>query len=210
MKNLMILLLMFTFLVAACCPNVNAQTSSYKEVGNAETYMTPDQITKYHSDIKIAELEKKADIKIAELERKFETYGNWVGVGGEIGTAIEEGLSAVVGVADKFGKTDVGKFTLVMVAWKVIGKDIIRIVLGFIFLIIFTWLLIYSFKKTCVETKVLIKNENPGFFKYPKIKEWKIIEPLFTGGEGLGAIRIIHILFFFVAIWITFAVMFGG
>jgi hypothetical protein len=156
--------------------------------------MTQEQLNKYQNDI-----------KIAELDKKLQTYGNWVGVGGEVGTAIEEGLSAVVDVANKFGKTDVGKFTLIMVGWKIIGKDIIRIILGIIFLIIFTWIIIFSFKRTCIERKILIKN--PGFMRYPK--EYKIIEPLFDNGEGLGFIRILHLMFILIDILITYAIMIG-
>jgi len=179
--------------------NVQAQTQPTKQVGDPTTYMTSEQLAKYYSDI-----------KIAELEKKLETYGNWVGVGGEVGTAIKEGLTAVVEVADKFGNTDVGKFTMVMIAWKVIGKDLVRIVLGLIFIAVFTWLLIYSFKRTCVERRVLVKNTNPGFLRYPKVKEYEIIEPRFGNGEGLGIIRIGHLIFFFIGIWITYGIMFAG
>jgi len=97
-----------------------------------------------------------------------------------------------------------------MVAWKVIGKDIVRIVLGLIFISIFTWLLIYSFKRTCIERRVVTKRTNPGFMRYPKEKEYKIIEPLFGNGEGLGLIRMLHPVLFFIGIWITYAIMFAG
>jgi len=178
--------------------NVQAQTQPQK-VGDPSTYLTAEQQAKYYSDL-----------KIAELEKKLETYGNWVGVGGEVGTAIKEGLTAVVDVADKFGGTDVGKFTMVLVAWKVVGKDMVRIVLGLVFIAIFTWLLIYSFKRTCIERRILVKNSNPGFLRYPKIKDYEIIEPRFGDGEGLGIIRIAHIVFFFIGIWVTYGIMFAG
>lgn len=202
MKKVLFVLTLIALLVASCCPNASAQYAegyAPDKVGDPTSYMTPEQLAKY-----------KSDMYIAELEKKLDTYGKWVGVGGEIGTAVQEGLEAVVDVADKFGETDVGKFTLVMIAWKVMGRDAIRIVLGLIFIVMFTWLLIYSFKRTCVERRALVKRENPGFLKYPKIREWKIIEPLFQNGEGLGLIRIAHILLFFIAIWITYGIMFGG
>jgi hypothetical protein len=197
MKKLIGLLMLFA-MTLAFIPVLQAQTSQPR-TGDPTTYMTPDQLAKY-----------QADIRIAELEKKLEVYGKWVGVGGEIGTAIEEGLSAVVGVADEFGRTEVGKFTMVMIAWKVVGKDVVRIVLGLIFISLFTWLLIYSFKRTCIDRRVLIKRENPGFMKYPKVKEYQLIEPLFGDGEGLGIIRIAHLVFFMIGIWITYGIMFGG
>ena len=175
-----------------------AQTPTPK-VGDPSTYLTAEQQAKYYSDL-----------KIAELEKKLQTYGNWVGVGGEVGTAIKEGLTAVVDVADQFGKTDVGKFTMYMVAWKVIGKDIVRIVLGLIFIAVFTWLLIYSFKRTCLERRILVETKNAGFMRYPKERKYEIIEPRFGDGEGLGAIRVLHLVFFLIAIWITYGIMFAG
>jgi len=198
MKKVLFILTMIALLVASCCP-ASAQSTTPPKVGDPTTYMTAEQLAKYNSDMYIAELEKKLD-----------TYGKWVGVGGEIGTAVKEGLEAVVDVADKFGNTDVGKFTMVMIAWKVIGRDAVRIVLGLLFIAMFVWLLIYSFRKTCIERRVVTKRTNPGFLRFPKEKEWKIIEPLFTDGEGLGIIRIAHLLLFFVAIWITYGIMFGG
>ena len=170
--------------------SIQAQTP---KPGDATTYLTPEQQAKY-----------SADLKIAELEKKLDTYGKWVGVGGEVGAAVREGLDAVVDVADKFGKTDVGKFTMYMVAWKVIGKDLVRIVLGIIFIIGFTWFLIYSFKTTCLDRRVVLRN--PGFMKYPK--EYKIIQPYFGDGNGLGAIRFLHLVLFFFGIWITYGIMF--
>lgn len=207
MKKLLILTGILIFLVAACCPSASAQTTTPTD---PLSYMTPTQKLQYESDLKLAELEKIKNMEIAHLEKKVEQFGDWVGVGGEVGSAIEEGLTAVVDVADKFGTTDVGKFTMVLVAWKVIGKDVVRIVLGVIFLGVFTWLLIYSFRRTCIDRRVLIGTKNPGWFKYPKEKNYELIEPLFGDGEGLGAIRIAHLGFFLIGIWITYAIMFAG
>jgi hypothetical protein len=44
--------------------------------------------------------------------------------------------------------------------------------------------------------------------KYPKEREYKIIEPLLQDGEGLGIVRIVHIAFFLIGIWITYSIMF--
>lgn len=191
---------MISIFVLIFATQIQAQTpTTPQRVGDPSTYLTTEQLAKYNSDI-----------QIAELQKKLETYGNWVGVGGEVGTAIKEGLTAVVDVADKFSGTDVGKFTMILVAWKVIGKDIVRIVLGIIFISIFTWLLIYSFKRTCVERRILVENKNPGFLRYPKERKYEIIEPRFGNGDGLGIIRFLHLIMFMIGIWITYAIMFAG
>ena len=54
----------------------------------------------------------------------------YVGLGREIGVATREGLNAVVDTAEKFGNTKVGNFVLVMVAWRIMAKDVLGIVLG--------------------------------------------------------------------------------
>ena len=202
MKKVLILVTLIALFIVACCPSASAQTSQQVTVDMAD--LTPAQRAKVEADALIA----KQQEQLAVYEKKIETFGEWVGVGGEIGTAVEEGLTAVVDVADKFGQTDVGKFTLVMIAWKVIGTDVVRIFLGLLFIAMFTWLLIYSFRRTCIDRRVLVSKKNPGFGKYPKEKEWELIEPLFGDGEGLGAIRIVHLVLFLIGIWITYAIMF--
>jgi len=201
MKKILLLTFLIAILGAFCSP-VSAQTSQQVTVDMAD--LTPAQRAKVEADALIA----KQQEQLAVYEKKIETFGQWVGVGGEIGSAVEEGLTAVVDVADKFGKTDVGKFTLVMIAWKVMGTDLVRIFLGLLFIGMFTWLLIYSFKRTCIDRRVVIKEQNPGFMKYPKLKEYELIEPLFGEGEGLGAIRMLHLVMFLIGIWITYAIMF--
>ena len=177
--------------------NVQAQTQTppTPNPNDPTTYLTEE-----------GRIQWRNDLMMKEWERKLETYGKWVGVGGEIGNAMREALEAL----GDFSETEIGKFTMYLVAWKVIGKDLVRIVLGLIFIAIFTWLIIFSFKRTCIERRILVKNSNPGFMRFPKVKEYEIIEPRFGDGEGLGIIRIAHILFFFIGIWVTYGIMFAG
>jgi hypothetical protein len=196
MKKLVILFTVLAVLAIACCPKANAQTSyvvpEKKVVVNASD-LTSDQLFKIESEA-----------KLAELNKKLQTYGNWVGVGGEIGTAVKEGLNAVVDVADKFSNTNVGKFTLTLVAWKIIGKDIARICLGLIFFILMTWIFVKIYKNTYSIRRVLVKN--PGFLKYPK--EYQVIEP--KRWEGYEAVKILMIFLYAGAIGLTYAIMFAA
>ncbi len=196
MKKLVIIFTVLAVLAIACCPKANAQTSygvpEKKVVVNASD-LTPSQLAKIESDI-----------KIVELEKKLQTYGNWVGVGEEIGSAVKESLNSVVDVADKFGKTNVGKFTLVMVAWKIIGKDAVRIFLGLLFFVLMTWIFVKIYKNTYSIRRVLVKN--PGLFKYPK--EYQVIEP--KRWEGYEAVKILMIFLYAGAIGLTYAIMFAA
>ena len=193
MRKFFVLLVSTLLLFAACCPqSTHAQQVQGQKIVVNTTDLTPDQLAKI-----------QAEKEIAELQAKVDTYGKWVGIGGEIGQAVRDGLNAVVDVSDKFSKTDVGHFTIMMIAWKVVGRDIVRFVLGFIFMIISVWFVIFSFKTTCIDRKICTKN--PGLFKGPK--EYTIVKPKFDDGNGLGAIRFLHIIAIFGAIGISFAIM---
>lgn len=191
MKKIFGLIAIMTLLIVVSTPTTFAQTQDSK-ITVRTSDLTPDQLAK----IKLEQVN-------AELQKKLETYGNWVGVGGEIGSAVKEGLSAVVDVADKFGKTDVGKFTLVMVAWKVMGKDIVQIVLGLLFFIVFTSVLIWLSKKALATKKIL--TSNPGPFKYPKTYE--VVKPNIDT-DSVAIIVVAICVSFLLNIWITYAIMF--
>lgn len=64
------------------------------------------------------------------LQHQVDSTSKWVGIGREVGAATREGLESVVDVSNKFGETKVGTFVMVMVAWHVIGTQVLRVVLG--------------------------------------------------------------------------------
>lgn len=204
MKKTIILMTIMAFLVIAIAPkaeaqaNVNGINLNEQVVVNASD-LTPAQLAKIEAQQKLA----AANAQIEDLQRKVDTYGKWVGVGGEIGTAVKEGLTAVVDVADKFGSTDVGKFTMTLIAWKVMGKDIIQIFLGLFFFVVLTVIIIKVYRRVCMPRKVLI--ENPGFMKYPK--KYEVIKPSVTGEESIW-MTVILLVVFLLGIWITWGIMF--
>lgn len=172
---------------------INAQSTQTQTVSVPVDQLTTTQLLKIQSDA-----------KVAELEKKLQMYGNWVGVGGEIGTAVKEGLTAVVDVADKFGSTNVGKFTLVMVAWKVMGKDIIRIFLGLLFITMLTVFMFKIYKKTFTTYRIATSSNGLRFW-LPKT--YTIVEP--KRWEGYEAVKILFIVMYAGGIGLTYAIMFG-
>lgn len=71
-----------------------------------------------------------ASVQQANLQSKIEQYGKWVGLGKEVGEAVNGSLSALTKQAEEFSKTGVGKFTMFMIAWKVLGNDLTQFVVG--------------------------------------------------------------------------------
>lgn len=147
------------------------------------------------------------ELEQTELEQKLEQYGNWIGVGGEVGTAVREGLLAVVDVADEAGNTNVGKFTMYLIVWKVVGKDLFRILLGIIFAIIITTFIFKSARRSFNVQKIM--TSNPGLFKYPKV--YKIIDPIEKWSEWESAVwyKLLYVCILIGGYGIVYAIMFG-
>lgn len=105
---------------------------------------------------------------VEQLEGKkdFEKYAEYVGVGKEIGIAISEGLKAVVDQAEHFSGTNVGLFTMALIGWAIIGKDVVQIIIGVPIFFIGLFLIIRYYRKTFLPNKILVQRE--GFFLWGK------------------------------------------
>jgi hypothetical protein len=75
-----------------------------------------------------------------------------------------------------------------MIAWKVAGKDIIRIIIGALFLTVSTFYIIRRHGQMCLTRKICI--EDPGFLKYPK--KYQIEEPILNRDSSWS----------FVVVWV--------
>ena len=192
MKNLLVLLVISLFMVQGI--NAQSQTTSPvndKIIVNVKD-LTPDQLQKI-----------KEQERLNTMQEKIETYGKWVGVGNEVGIAIKEGLNAVVDVSEKFGNTKVGTFTMYLIAWKVVGKDFIRIFLGIIFQIIIAVLIFKSFKRMFPRRYV---TQSRGW-KFWLPQTYQIVEP--ETYDGFAFVKILHIFLLAGSFGLTYAIMFG-
>lgn len=178
-------------------------TQSYSVT--AQTPAQPETIIVNKSDLTTEQLAKiTLENEAKSLEQRIQTYGKWAGSGKEIGIAIRDGLTAVVDVADKFGNTKVGTFTMYMVAWKIIGKDLVRIFIGLIFILVLIPFVVWSYKKNYTTRRICIKGNG---WKFWLPKEYKIIEP--DTFDGYQFLKFLHIIVIFGGFGITYAIMFG-
>lgn len=184
MKKLFILLFVFSFFQSICY----AQTQPVETVTIPKSELTSTQLAKITTEEQLA---------------KVETYGKWVGAGKEVGVAIREALLSVVDVADKFGNTKVGEFTMYMVAWKVMGIDFVRIFLGIIFAMVVTTIIFKSLRKMYPH-KILTKGNG---FRFWEPKEYQIINGV--DYEGVELVKVVYILMLAAAYGITYAIMFS-
>jgi hypothetical protein len=81
-------------------------------------------------------------------KEKIELYGKWVGLGKEVGDAVNGSLQAVTDQTAKFADTKVGKVTMALVIWKVVGDEFSGYLLGLLWLIVFLPLWVWSYRKT--------------------------------------------------------------
>jgi hypothetical protein len=186
---------MFLMISMLAVITVNAQTATTTDnrLVVDKSLLTPDQLAKV-----------QAQAVTNQVIEEVSTYSKIAGIGKEIGIAVKDGLTAVVDVADKFGGTNVGKFTMTMIAWKIIGKDIFRIVIGLVFLIIYTVFLTRYYKNNFTIHKIAV-SDNGWRFWLPK--QWQIVTP--NTYDGYEFVKWLTILMMVAGFGVTYAIMFA-
>ncbi|MFA4942057.1 MAG: hypothetical protein WC564_00245 [Patescibacteria group bacterium] len=145
------------------------------------------------SDIPPAALKNlESDYKILDVESDLEKIGQYVSIGKEIGGAIDTSLGAIAYQADNISKTFVGKFTMVMIAWKLVGKDfkdkVIDVFALVLFIIFWSWSFRRNFARRRVPIKVKLTPWVPWFkkFRRRKVLESELFEFDFDDADDEG------------------------
>ncbi len=133
-----------------------------------------------------------------KADASLEGASRWVGFGKEIGQAMNEGLGAVVTQTDKFGATRVGTFVMVMVAWKVIGHELLAVVLGIPIMIAGVGLWVWSFRRFFWPIRTLAKQDG-------KAKEWTASLYEFESREAKTACGFAHLatILAWLVLWVV-------
>jgi hypothetical protein len=167
MKKFSFLFLAVYFFVAVCAFAQNNQGVSGVGPDN-------DVIIVNKKDLPtglVKELESKKQLEV--MKNKIETYGKWVGMGKEVGVAINDSLSALTKQADDFSKTGVGKFTMFLVAYKVLGKEVMNVAIGIFLMFIWLFLYIWYIKKNTMTRSFLKEKQKDGKATYEIINREK-------------------------------------
>jgi hypothetical protein len=117
--------------------------------------------------------QQKTNLEQKDLQTRIETYGSWIGIGKEIGMAVDSSLNSLTTRASEFANTKLGGTILWLVIYKVVGVKFIQLVIGiplFLFLLIM-WVLSF---KTCFSKRVLSEKSGPF---WNRTKKYAIIEP---------------------------------
>lgn len=113
----------------------------------------------------------------------------WVGIGREVGIATREGLESVVDVSQKFGGTQVGRFVMFMVAWRVLGKQLLGVVLGIPIWIAGVAMWVYSMRRFFWGRQVITRRNAD------KSVEYTSTAYKFSDGEARVCVGIAHTVF---------------
>jgi hypothetical protein len=155
-----------------------AQAPSDETVVVKKSDLTPDQLSKIQ--------QQKA---VEDIDQQISRYGKWVGLGKQVGIAVDSSLSAITDQAEHFAKTGVGKVTVALVIWKVLGDQIVHIVGGIVELLVFLPLWIWSYRKFCLPHRVLAEKAQ-GFFG---AKKWATVSALDSMNDEMkAAVPIVH------------------
>ena len=163
-------------------------------ISNAQTKEVSLDISKLSPEL-LKEVEKQQATKA--ITEDLQQYGEWAGMGQEIGIAIKGGLSAITDEVAKVADTKVGKLTMFIIAWKVIGDDVKNLIIGPLMLILLTMIYLYLRWKWYGIKKIKIKDAVTKGYILKKITEpaeYEIFNPnknnddSFIAGKGISAI----------------------
>ncbi len=162
-----------------------------------------DQLRAQSVNVDLKDLPPNVAQAIIESQKEptaVATVSGWSGMGKEIGEAISTGLMAVVAASDKFGKSEVGYFTMAMIGFSILGKPI----MAFILEIVISILIVSIAKKLLLKRKVVVSSE--GWFKK---KQYEYLNPIFSNERDSSAGLFVFIA---AAFWagLTLIIMLNG
>lgn len=149
-------------------------------------------------------VDQKALIEQQVLKTKIETYGEWVGLGKEIGEAVNSSLSAVTEHTTKFAETKVGKMTMAIVIWKVVGNDLLGVLFAIAMWLAFFPLFVWSFRKNALPYEVKYKEDVDDTGKVTNRYYEHCDKHLgYTNADSRAGYAIVHTLIFLIMLFVT-------
>ena len=101
--------------------------------------------------------------------KKVEATSPSPSVGKEVGAAVNQIMTALVTDGNKLAKSEVGLFTIFLVAWKVMGRTLVRFAIGFPLLWVLIWIWWRSYQRTSL-TRISMTAETESTRKYQLVQ----------------------------------------
>jgi len=147
-----------------------------------------------------------ARLKTEQTIDQIEAVGQYAGLGKEIGTAVSDSLNAITDTAAKFAETKVGKFTMWMVAYKILGNDLLHLAAGIVLAFVWLPIWVWSYKRCLPSSRILINEKRePNKGKVIE-RNWQRMPDDYDNRVR----QITHALFFVGLLLTNLIVFFGG
>jgi hypothetical protein len=122
-----------------------------------------------------------AKVQANEVREQLGAYSEYAQMGRGIGMAFGEALRSVKDVTLELAGTDVGKYAMILIAWKVMARDVISMgdmvfgyAMGPFFFVIGTSILLWSYRRQCVPRRIVKKSTREG---WKVTREYEMFEP---------------------------------
>lgn len=142
--------------------------------------------------------QQKAKYLNSKVETKVQETHAWVGIGKEVSEAVNGSLSAVTTQTNNFAQTGVGKVTMALVVWKVVGDQGVHILGGVIEILIFLPVWIWSYRRTCMSFRLKTGKDT-----------WQVVQYQNTSEKGNPSPRAYHFIVAGTLIMIILATVFS-
>lgn len=200
MKYLFALLSLVAALVA---------TPAFAQTDNVQvdvTKLSAEELRVYQS---LKQKQASSGISLDKLTP--ENVDKYAQMGKALGTAVNEGLSAVTKNVEQFSQTSAGKWLMVIISWKVMGNDAVGLVekgvqyiVGIPLLAVGTLLFAWIMRKNCFARPALVSATKVGFLTVKK--EFKGT----TGPEWDGEHAFVAVVCYAIFIGICCLILFVG
>lgn len=110
---------------------------------------------------------KKTETPEGQVRASIERANEWVDIGEGIGAGVAAAARETGQVVNEFAVTPVGKMTTFVILWKVIGKDLLGVIVGSIVMVAFTTIwLVYTNRLFSKEKTVTINADKSRVVSY--------------------------------------------
>lgn len=174
------------FCAAAYAGSATPGSSTYVDVSK----ITPEQASQIQKQVD--ELQLKPTNVSANVRKETEAWGE---LGSNMGKALIGAAKEVGVAANDFAGTSLGKITVGIVAYKIIGRDVLKITSGIATLLVGTWLAILGHRRYAWDFKYEVKPTMWGAFNRRYVLERK-------AHDDTGGVLILSTLFLII-VWVV-------
>lgn len=127
------------------------------------TGLTPQQVAEIQAQIEA----KRTETPEGQVRASLARANEWVDIGEGIGAGVAAAARETGQVVNEFSQTPVGKLTTFVILYKVVGKDILGVVVGSILVIAFNTIwLVYTNRLFSKQKTVTINADKSKVIKY--------------------------------------------